>query len=63
MLQPELTVLVLRSDEALLVTISSIRTDPTDPWESVVSELIQLIQRVSGIRTDPADPESQWYQN
>ncbi len=31
MLQPELTVLVLRSDEALLVTISSIRTDPTDP--------------------------------
>ncbi len=51
MLQPEPAVLVLRLNEALLVTISGISTDPTDPDKSVVSALIQLIQT------------SQWYQH
>ncbi len=44
MLQPKPAVLVLRLDEALLVTISGISTDPTDLDKSVVSALIQLIQ-------------------
>jgi len=39
-LQPEPAVLVLRLDEALLVTISGISTDPTDLDKSVVSALI-----------------------
>ncbi len=43
MLQPKPAVLVLRLDEALLVTISSISTDPTDLDKSVVLVLIQLI--------------------
>jgi len=42
-LQPKPAVLVLRLDEVLLVTISGISTDPTDPDKLVVSALIQLI--------------------
>ncbi len=42
-LQPEPAVLILRLNEALLVTISSISTDLTDLDKSVVLVLIQLI--------------------